>query len=205
MVTRATKSSKSAGGRTSGNGAKNPGVAGAEGNVEQIRDILFGTQMRDYESKFSKLESRLAKDISSIRNEINKRLDSLEVYLDDELLSIRDNMKQEKQERSTALREVAQDLKNTQKALEKKISTVETQLDKSIAQLRKQLLEQNKSLTDEIISKHIETTESLDAIAQELRYDKLNRNTMAELLSEIALRISDDPADGGKVEGKGRK
>src|SRR5437868_2442425 len=31
-------------------------LRGGAGNVDKIRDILFGTQMRDYESRFNRLE-----------------------------------------------------------------------------------------------------------------------------------------------------
>ena len=32
------------------------------GNVDKIRDILFGSQMRDYDSRFSRFEERLLKE-----------------------------------------------------------------------------------------------------------------------------------------------
>ena len=35
------------------------------GNIDQIRDIIFGTQLREYENQFTKLES----DISVLQQE----------------------------------------------------------------------------------------------------------------------------------------
>ena len=32
------------------------------GNIEKVRDILFGSQMRDTDRRFSRLEDRLAQD-----------------------------------------------------------------------------------------------------------------------------------------------
>ncbi len=51
------------------------------GNLDKVRDILFGGQMRDYEKRFNRLEDRLVKECSSIRDDIKKRLDSLEMYV----------------------------------------------------------------------------------------------------------------------------
>ena len=47
-------------------------------NVEKIRDILFGSQMRDYEKRFQRLEERLTKDAEALREELKKRFDGLE-------------------------------------------------------------------------------------------------------------------------------
>jgi len=37
-------------------------LRGGAGNVDKIRDILFGSQMRDYESRFARLEETLIKE-----------------------------------------------------------------------------------------------------------------------------------------------
>ena len=46
--------------------------AANEGNVDQIRDILFGGQMRDYERRFEELEERMKRE-----TERNRRLQAL--------------------------------------------------------------------------------------------------------------------------------
>jgi len=42
------------------------------GNVDQIRDIIFGAQMRDYEKRFIRLEERLLSESDSLRGETNR-------------------------------------------------------------------------------------------------------------------------------------
>ncbi len=37
-------------------------AAQAGGNVDKIRDILFGSQMRDYETRFARLEESLLRE-----------------------------------------------------------------------------------------------------------------------------------------------
>src|SRR5215813_12449769 len=76
-------------GRTMASNNDNPGSVhaddGREGqNVDKIRDILFGAQMRDYDKRFARLEDRLMKDAEALRDEMRKRLDALESYVKQE-------------------------------------------------------------------------------------------------------------------------
>ena len=51
-------------------------VSGADGaeqtgaSVDKIRDILFGSQMRDYDKRFTRLEERLSQDAITLREEL---------------------------------------------------------------------------------------------------------------------------------------
>src|ERR1044072_4141706 len=58
---------------------------GGAGNIDKIRDILFGVQMRDYEKRFARREQRLMKEESDLRDETRKRFDSLEQYIKEEM------------------------------------------------------------------------------------------------------------------------
>src|SRR5437879_3236643 len=51
------------------------------GNVDKIRDILFGNQMRDYETRFARLEETVAKETAEMRESSRRRFDQLEQYI----------------------------------------------------------------------------------------------------------------------------
>ena len=55
------------------------------GNVDKIRDILFGSQMRDYEKRFIRLEDRMQKEISSLKEDLLKSFETLERYMKENL------------------------------------------------------------------------------------------------------------------------
>src|SRR5712692_4010154 len=57
-------------------------------NVDKIRDILFGSQMRDYEKRFARMEDRLAKDAAALREDLKKRFDALESFAKQEIESV---------------------------------------------------------------------------------------------------------------------
>jgi hypothetical protein len=74
-------------GATTGKEAALPEAAG---NVDKIRDILFGSQMRDYEKKFARVEERPARETGELREEIRRRFASLEAYMKNELTALAD-------------------------------------------------------------------------------------------------------------------
>ena len=81
---------------------KAAGAAGGEDdpNVNKIRDILFGGQMRDYDRRFAELDSRLAADVERLSKDLSARMDNLESYIARELATLTERLTQEKTERS---------------------------------------------------------------------------------------------------------
>ena len=61
-----------------------PADAAADRNVEQIRDILFGGQMRDYERRFLEITQRLEQESQRLRADLDKRLTALEKRVDEQ-------------------------------------------------------------------------------------------------------------------------
>jgi hypothetical protein len=57
-------------------------------NVDKIRDILFGSQMRDYEKRFVRLEDTVTKALDTLREDMTKRLDTLGSFIRQEVDSL---------------------------------------------------------------------------------------------------------------------
>ena len=69
------------------------------GNLEKIRDILFGQQARDHERRFLALEQSLVKEASDLRAELTKRFDALEAYMQQEVAVLSGRLQHEQQTR----------------------------------------------------------------------------------------------------------
>ncbi|MEQ1728459.1 MAG: hypothetical protein ABL982_08755 [Vicinamibacterales bacterium] len=69
-------------------------------SLDKVRDILFGNQMRDVERRFSRLEERLVKETADRKDEVRKRLDTLEAYVRGENESLEGQIKSERGDRS---------------------------------------------------------------------------------------------------------
>jgi DNA anti-recombination protein RmuC len=159
-------------------------------SLEKVRDILFGNQMRDVDKRFARLEERLAKECTSLRDESRKRFDSLEAYIKKEIESLTEQLKNEQGGRSEALKSLGEEQKNITMALEKKLTQFDEQTSNSQRELREQILNQSKSLQDDIKQKYEEIMAVLEREAHELRSDKTDRSTLAAMFTELAIRLN---------------
>src|SRR5580704_1985952 len=64
-------------------------------SVEKIRDILFGSQIKNYDTRFARLEEALARQTSEIKDTMQRRLDSLEAFFKSETGSLATRLKSE--------------------------------------------------------------------------------------------------------------
>jgi hypothetical protein len=163
-------------------------------NLEKVRDILFGSQMRDHDRRFARIEERLNQDMTELRDETRKRLDSLEAYIKREVQSVLDRVKAEQTQRTDALKQVGQDLKEASRAMEQRAGELEELNTQTQRELRDALLEQSKTLRDEVQQAGRDTTNRLEATADELRADKVDRGALAGLFNELAMRLSESDA-----------
>jgi len=161
-------------------------------NVDKIRDIIFGSQMRDYEKRFTRLDERLTADAQALREETKKRFDTLEAFIQKELDTLSQRLKAERSERTEALKELTREFRETAKAIEKRLSQLDDQLAKEAAGLRAQILEQSKQLGAEIETKHRAASSALDREAQLLRTEKADREALADLFTEMAMRLKNE-------------
>jgi gas vesicle protein len=172
--------------------AKGVADEGGVGNIDKVRDILFGGQMRDYERRFAKLEERLVRDTAELKDDVKKRLTALTEFVKHETETLAGRIKTEHDERTDATKELSRELRDASKGFEKKTGQIDDQITRTQRELRQQLLDLNKQLTDEIGRKADEVLARLAQESGELRADKADRATIAALLQEVALRLTDE-------------
>lgn len=162
------------------------------GNIDKIREILFGVQLRESDKKFALLEERLQKESSDLREEIKKRFDALETYVKKEVESLTARLKSEQEERADADKDGSRELKEFARTTEKKLSQMDDHSVKNNRDLRQQILDQTKVMTDEIRQKTEQISALLERRVQELRTDKADRTALASLFTEVAVRLNDE-------------
>ncbi|MEK6337741.1 MAG: hypothetical protein AABM67_22710 [Acidobacteriota bacterium] len=162
------------------------------GNVDKIREILFGGQMRDYDKKFSRLEERLAKESTEARSETKRLFESLENFVKKEVEALAARLQAEQQSRETSVQSVSGELRETGKALEGKIQQSGERATRAESDLRQQILDQSKSLIEEMRQKHEELSGAVDRDLAELNHQKTDRASLAAMFSEFAMRLNND-------------
>jgi DNA anti-recombination protein RmuC len=175
---------------SSGGGQASASMLGGAGNLEKIKEILFGSQSREYEKRFVRLEDRMQKEISTLKDDSSKNFTTLENYMKKEFELLNERLAKEQNDRSTGDQKLMEELKSMSLAFENKILQLEEKFNKRSRELHEQILTQSRNLSDEIRQKHETVSELLDKEAQELRVDKVERADLSELLMEMAMRLS---------------
>lgn len=164
----------------------------AGGNIDKVRDILFGGQMRDYERRFARLEERLAQETAELKNEVRGRLAALEQFVKQETDSLAGRIRLEHDERTDATRDLAEDARTAAKAFEKKAGQLDDSIGKVQRELRQQILELHQTMSDDLRQKIDDVIGRLHRASTDLRNDKTDRATLAALLTEMAMRLTNE-------------
>ena len=178
--------------------AGNKGLPDKDGSevesVDKIRDILFGHQMRDYEKRFARMEEHLLNEIQDLRDVTSKQLDSVEAFIKKEIELLNQKLKSEQERNAEAAKALSKDIDTNIRTVSGRIDKQDEKQSKDSQELRQQLLDQTKNLSDQIRKKHQESAKALQSNVEELRSEKVDRSVLAQLLVEMAVRMSDDLA-----------
>ena len=105
------------------------------GSVDQIRDILFGAQMKSYEERFSALEARLIDEARALRDDIQARFTTLEK-----------NLQAERGERGEATAKLVDELRATAKSIGDQAETDRNTLRSELAETRDAIIQRLDAL-----------------------------------------------------------
>jgi hypothetical protein len=180
-----------------GNAVENGAEPGAA-SVDKIRDILFGSQIKNYESRFARLEETLARETAELKETMRRRFESVEGFFRKEADSLSVRLKAEREERTETLKNIARELKTASDALSKKILELDNRTAEDHSGLRQELMQESRKLLEEIRHKSDSLSALVERRAEELRGQKVDRAALAALLTEVALELSEDGAAGGK-------
>jgi hypothetical protein len=162
------------------------------GNVDKIRDIIFGGQMRDYEKRFKLLETRLIQETVELREDTRKRLAVLEMYVKRELDALSERLQTEQRSREEAIQGVLKSQSEANQLLESKLAQSDANHARTERDLRAQILEQSNMLRDEIRQKHEDITSALGREVAGLTEAKTSRSDLASMFGDLALRLNGD-------------
>jgi hypothetical protein len=164
----------------------------AGGKVDKIRDILFGANMREYEARFARLEETLMKEAAELRESSRRRFETLENYIRKEIESLQSRLKTERDERSDAFNQYSREFREMGDALTKRIRDLDDHGASVASSLRQEILTHSQNLMEELRARQEDVSSLLEKRFQVLQHAKTDRATLASLLNELALRISDE-------------
>ena len=158
-------------------------------HLEQIRDIIFGPQKREFETRLRQLEEKFEDMKSSLTYAIDELTRSMIQEIRSSAQTLDNKLKasneQSEQERESAQRHITliesrfdKSIQQTIHTAAEKITSVDLTMKAESTKLRQELLQ----LQDQLLH-------ALDARASELTDSKVSRDTMAEALIELGMKV----------------
>jgi len=163
-------------------------------SLDKVRDILFGGQMRDLDRRFAKVEDRLSQETAALKEDLRKRLAALEQFARTEAEMLAERIRNEHDARAETFSAASRELRDTSAAFDRKLGSLDDQLARAQRELRQQILETHQRLADEMHEKIDGVLARLRQEASDLRAGKADRSTLAALFTEIAMRLTHEPA-----------
>jgi hypothetical protein len=108
-------------------GLPHPDDRSASGNLDKIRDILFGAQAREHDRRFAQLEQHLIREASDLRNDLKRRFEGLELYIKKEVEALTSRLTKEQEVRGESVTNLTQDLTQLATTLEDKARLLDMQ------------------------------------------------------------------------------
>ncbi|MCP3982029.1 MAG: hypothetical protein GY716_22215 [bacterium] len=178
------------------NGDSDPPAQTAEptgAELNQLREILVGSQTRNIEQRLARMEQRFEMAVASLTEEANDRIETLEGSLKDQLTSLCDKLSAQREERSKLFQQLKSDLETATKKLETKDGEISDRVSKMQGELRADILRQVNSVNEELDQRSETLSQELAGTAVTLRNESVDRATLSELLTQVALGINQPP------------
>jgi hypothetical protein len=170
-----------------------PDATATVGNIDKIRDILFGGHMRDYDKRFKRLEDRYAQETSQLRDDLAQRIRVLEELLNSEVDSITEKAKSDRQERQSAQQELLYVVNSLKNELNVRINQLDEQFSRDVKQMRQQVHTKFQDLSLQLRQQNENLMGLVKQEVGQLQEDKVSRTDLASFFSEFALRLNKEP------------
>lgn len=170
------------------------------GNIDQIRDILFGAQIKEYSNRVQSLESAIKelreetdKRFATLKSDTDKSIERAQQIISTEFRSAIEDLTKEL--KSISVREeeerteTQQQLERLSKRLSSNVATLDEAIDKQTRSLREDLLSSHKRLQGDIAEARNQFFEELEKRVSALAASKIAKEDMAALFFELVLKL----------------
>lgn len=186
--------------------ARNPGQKTKEANgaapqaapesIDQVRDLLFGGQMRMVDARLQSLDDRMAHETAAMRAEFERQITELDGSIKKELARHAERLAAERTKRVDDLKALSAELRESLRSLEKRHQGLEEAAGLADAELRDHLLKQGASFSGELARTGERLSTELDRITTALQTDKLDSSALITGLTELAGRLGGSGSTG---------
>lgn len=166
------------------------------GNIDRIRDLLFGNDMKEYQERFENCEQRLERmesKFTQFQTEINARLNHLQSDLSTEIHSAVDSLEKKLRYLSLTTHEETSQLKQELKSLTERnsgnIDSLAQDVEAKTNSVRGELTQTRQVLQAEVRELRERVFSELEQSFDNLKDAKISRTELAEFLFELCFKV----------------
>lgn len=160
--------------------------AAQDKNLDMVRNILFGEQVRENDKRLATLERFVKVWTNSVRDEMRKHIDELshEIHL------LKDLLNEETSAREGDTRIARQHFEKSSKG----IDSLNRQLQSTEAAMERRLQQETERLGRELEQQREALLAQMNQAVEQLRQDKPDRQLLAALLTNMSQQLSGETA-----------
>ena len=189
--------------RIAGTQVSDPAPGETPENLDKVRDILFGGQMRTVDARLRGLEDRLLHEHQALKTEFTRHLTELDGSTKKEFQALGEKLAAERTKRVEDLKTISAELKDALKSLEKRHLRLEEASGMADAELRDHLLKQATALSTDITRVSDRISGELDRSVKQLDASKLDTTSLIGLLTDLTSRLGGNGKGPSKNPSKG--
>ena len=163
----------------------NPGL----GDIEKVRDILFGKYVSDFQERFAILEERLEADVEQLKDRLTEKFEAMDAEVNKSLDRLNKQIKDEQISRDNELSQMQKSFGKAEESLKHTINMIEDQANQDLSGIRKSLESSHQELVDASNAAQASLLKQLEKQKRLLEEDKVGRQTLALMFDEVALKL----------------
>ena len=163
-------------------------------SIDQVRDLLFGGQMRMVDARIQSLDERLAHETSAMRADFERQITELDSAIKKELGRHSERLVAERTKTVEDLKALSGEMRESLRSLEKRHTTLEEAAGLADAELRDHLLKQGASFASDLARTNEKLSSELDRITTRLQAEKLDSSALAAGLVDLAGKLGGSSA-----------
>lgn len=174
------------------------GGADGLGSLEKIRDILFGSYIREFDVRFQKLENRLIEEVERLRADLHAKIGSLEGVINEKEARTLEKFNhvgvqfdQTEEQRHALQTEMHVAYEKQQEVLDTVRAELEAQIAVTDEMFRELLQEQSEALFQRLAVQQRALEDTWDETRSQLENKKADRVGLARLFNHIAAHLID--------------
>ncbi len=162
---------------------------GSGAHVDQIRDIIFGDTMRQYEERFAVMERKLNSMTSNLSNDLDRRLERIEVILRKEVDKLKERLTKDREKSTLEAKARKQAMDELEGHVEGRLEELDGELTKEYQVLQSAVSDHSEAVVQMIDETRYQLDEAIAKQAEALDNDKISRSDLAQMFTEFAKHL----------------